>query len=265
MRHQFSYRSRENGTRTRWRLFFVTVLALVVIAVDALTGGMVRSGARSLAASVSVFGSRIASSVTDTAYFSTRRSLGAEIASLREQLGLYRERAALYESLRRENETLRALAHVATGTPGITAPVVSSFRASPYGTFLIGAGTGDGLRAGALVLTGSGFALARITEAGVETSAARTFFATGEETDALIGEVAAVVSGRGGGNAVAYVPRAAAVGVGSVVLAPAYGGRPIGVVGRVESDPANAEQTVYISLPVNLASIQYVYVVTTGI
>ena len=66
--------------------------------------------------------------------------------------------------------------------------------------------------------------------------------------------------GDGGGNAHASVPRGIPVHEGDAVIANAYGGRAIGVVGKVVSSPASAEQTVYMRLPVDLASLRYVYI-----
>jgi cell shape-determining protein MreC len=264
MRSQFSYRSERGVARARRRLFFATALVFVIIAIDMLTGGAVRASARTAAAQISVWGSGAKASITDTGYFTTRSALAREVASLQEQLALYRERAALYSMLARENEQLREMVNIAAGASGITAPVVSSFRASPYGTFLIGAGADDGVGVGDLVLTGSGFVIGRVTDTGDGTSSATALFASGEHIDAIVDGVPVVIAGRGGGNAQAALPRSAIVETGGIVTVPAYGGRPAGVIGRVESDPAEAEQTIYIKLPVDLASTQFVYVVSSS-
>lgn len=261
---QYTYRPRQGSSRARRGFFAVTALIILIVAIDVLSGGIVRSGAQTLTGRVSQLGAAATVSIGGSGYFSSRAKLTAEIDSLREQLTLYRERAALYGALVRENEELRLLAHLAERSGGITAPVISSFRASPYGTFHIGAGESDGVRAGDLVLTASGFALGRVAEVNAHQSTIITLLASGERVDALIGEVPVVLEGRGGGNAIANAPRAARVVVGDVAVSTQYANRPVGVVGRIESEAASAEQTLYLNLPSNLASMRYVYVVATS-
>jgi hypothetical protein len=57
------------------------------------------------------------------------------------------------------------------------------------------------------------------------------------------------------------MPRGIEIQEGDVVTAPQLGGRPIGLVGHIDSDTSSAEQTVLVSLPVNLASLRYIYIV----
>ena len=71
---------------------------------------------------------------------------------------------------------------------------------------------------------------------------------------------ATLLEGRGGGNARALLPRGVEVKENDPVFAPSLGSRPVGVVGSIESDPSLAEQTIHVSLPVNLDSLRYVYV-----
>ena len=84
-----------------------------------------------------------------------------ENAALREQISRLEERSAAYQVLVEENKSLREMTRAASLGVGVTAPVISSFRASPYGTFLIGAGSADGISPGDIVLSSENFVIGR--------------------------------------------------------------------------------------------------------
>jgi cell shape-determining protein MreC len=176
------------------------------------------------------------------------------------------ERAAASEALRAENDALRALVNV-VGTSseetggGVTVPVVSSTRSSPYGTFLIGAGVLDGITQNSIVLTSGGFVIGTVTDTASHTAVVTEVFAPAASIDASVNGAPASVLGSGGGNAHTKVPRDLAVAVGDPVFAAVFEQRAIGVVGAVASSSASASQDVYIRLPVNLAALQYVYII----
>lgn len=206
-------------------------------------------------------------SISGSGFFSTRRALLAENAALTEQVAQFQERSAAYRVLKDENNALRELlnvAEVAQGKnkeSGITAPVVSSFRASPYGTFHVGAGSADSVAEGSLVLSAENFVIGRIESAGAHASLVRELFAPNVSVDAVLRGIGVAVQGQGGGNARADVPRQAEVAVGDPVISAAFGGRAIGVVGNVSEDAGNAYKRVHIYLPVNLPVLQFVYIV----
>ncbi len=258
---EFSHRSLHGAKEGRRRLFAVTALIVILIVLDALTGGSVRGLVRSFTAGAWERTERVRSAITDSGYFSTHRSLAGENAALREQVAQYREKAAAYEVLLAENAQLRDALSLASGQRGMTAPIVSSFKSSPYGSFLIGAGTDDPIAAGDLVVTQGGFVVGSVSEVLTDTASVKGIFSAGQVTDALLRQHAIVVTGDGGGNAHASVPRSVVVKEGDPVIAPTYGGRAIGIVGRVESSPTSPDQEIFIRLPVNLSSLRYVFII----
>ena len=256
----FSHRSLHGDKEGRRRLFAMTALVVLIILIDTFTGGSVRAMVRNAAASVWLQSEHARTAIGENGYFSSRRALANENAMLREQNAQYREKAVAHDVLAEENSQLRASLSLAQNKTGMTAPVVSSFKSSPYGTFLIGAGSGDPIAVGDFVVTQGGFVVGVVSEVLQKTSSVRGVFSAGEVTDALLGQTAVVVTGDGGGNAHTGVPRGVEVAEGDPVVAPAYGGRAIGIVGRVESSPTSPDQQVYIRLPVNLTTLRYVFV-----
>lgn len=256
-----SYRQNKSPHK---RLLAVTALVVFLFLLDVLSGGSVRHQLRGGAVLLGGWSSYVGGSITGSGFFRTRASLEAQNRSLAEELAQYEERAGAYEVLRVENEELRAYVRlvesISGDAQGVTAPVVSSVRTSPYGTFLIGAGEAEGIVRGSLVLTSGGFVVGTVTDTGAHTATVEEVFAPGASVEAIVGGASFTASGSGGGNARAKVPRALSIRINEPVFAPQFGQRPIGIVGSIASSTASASQELFIVLPVNLSSLRYVYI-----
>ncbi len=255
-----SYRQNKSPHR---RLFALTVLVVFLFLLDVLTGGSIRHRLRDGVVVVSEWSRRIGTSITG-GIFSTRASLEARNRFLTEELAQFEERAGSYEVLLAENEQLRGFVNLVEGSlgdaRGVTAPVVSSTRTSPYGTFLIGAGEAEGITRDSFVVTSGGFVVGKVTDVGAHTATVAELFAPGVSTEAIVGGATFPVVGSGGGNARTKIPRALTVRINEPVVAPLLGQRPIGIVGSIASSSASASQEIFITLPVNLSSLRYVYI-----
>lgn len=240
-----------------------TCLVLAIFTADVLFGGFLRVRMQSAVAAVSAQSTSLMRRVLDAGFFSSRASLTAQNRSLSEQLAQYEERAAAYATLEAENAQLREMAHLASRVEGMTVAIISSVGASPYGTFLIGAGQEEGVAAGNIVLTSTGFVLGEVREVARHTATVAEILSPRAFLDGIVGGTAIVVEGRGGGNGQTSVPRGVEISVGTPVVAPAYAGRPIGVVGAVATSSGGATQNVFIRIPVNRSGLQFVYVASS--
>ena len=243
---------------------FVAVLIVVgfIFGIDKLSGGMVRGYARQGGAALSAAASAATSVVTRNGLLSTKRALQDENVQLKDAIQIRDEHAARFKALEDENEALRKMANLAATEKGITAPVLSSFKASPYGTFTIGAGSVNGVNEGNLVLTEGGFILGAVTGVSPHTATVESFFAPGKEIEMNVDGNTFLAEGRGGGNARGEIARDASVSIGDAVLVPAFASRPAGVIGELQSASSSAFSTLYIRLPLNLESLRYVYVLS---
>jgi cell shape-determining protein MreC len=260
-RLEFSHRSLNGAPRGRSRLLFATVLILLIFALDALLGGPFRNFTRGVAASLWTGMGSVRSSIAASGFFARNSTLATENTSLKSQLAALQERAAAYNGLKEENDTLRTMLHFARDSQGVTAPVVSSYHASPYGTFTVGAGANDAIATGDLALSDTGYVVGRVADVGETHTLVKTAFKSGTQIDVIIGNAAVSATGEGGGNARVAVPRGIDVRVGDPVIAPGFGGHPVGIVGKVEQVSTTAEQKVYIVLPVNVSLMRFVYIV----
>jgi len=267
MNTQFSYHSlRGSGSRKGRRLIVATIIVILVLAIDGLSGGGIRTLVRAASARVWGAGSQAFSAISGSGFLSTRRALLGENEGLKQEVARLQAHAAALEVLQSENASLRRIVRLAEAGPGITTPIISSSRSSPYGTFMVGAGSKEGVVVGDLVVMGEGgsggFVVGRVSEVSKHLSLATQIFAPNASTEATIRGASVILEGQGGGNARAEVPRAFSVSPGDVVLSARFRGRAIGVVGSVSDDPSSAYKNVYIGLPVGLDALQFVYVVS---
>ncbi|MDP2649090.1 MAG: rod shape-determining protein MreC [bacterium] len=250
------YRAPKRGRR---RIVAATALIILILIADVVSGGYVRGQVRLIASAVSGWGSALIRGIASTGFLQSSASLKAENRALQAQVARLSERVASAEATKQENDVLRELARLAIETRGITAPIISSVGASPYGTFLIGTGGSD-IVSGDMVLTEGGFVVGIVSDVHDSTALVSEIFSPGNSIDASLGGAYVRVEGRGGGNAHADVPRDLPVGVGDIVVAPGFGQRPIGIVGAVASTSASASQDVYLHLPSALSALSFVYV-----
>ena len=260
MAMRFSYRDR-TATSGRRRLIYATAGVIALLLIDVITGGSIRSFVRDTAGHLSNGFHAAGERISAGGYFTSHAALASENESLKAQLATLQERAALATALQAQVTALSSLTHLAAAQTGITVPIASSFIASPYGTFLIGAGVDQGILRGSIVLSQAGTVIGSVTDVGPHTATVTELFAPGKVIDAQLDGASIVVHGAGGGNATSQVPRGLKIVPGDAVIAPGFNGRVVGIVGHVDSDPSNAAIQVYIGSPVNLASLSYVFVV----
>lgn len=251
---------RPDAPRGRRTLLIVTVFALFLVGIDVLTSGALRNVARPFVVPLVHYGEMGSAAILGADFWTSRETLITENKELREQLSRQSAMIASYDVLAEENDELRRMLNLQDGGQGITAPIISSFRSSPYGTFIVGAGMERGLEEGSVVLSEGGFVLGVITDVSQGSSVGQATFAPGTELDVAVGSTGFTLSGRGRGNSRAEVPRELPLSEGDVVLAAIYASRPVGVVGRIESASSSAFATVHVVFPLNLNDIHYVHI-----
>ena len=243
-------------------VLLVLLISTLAFGLDTLSGGLVRSYTRTISSLAWRAASGVIGSIDRSGILRTRSSLAGENNSLKAQVAERDEEFARLNALESENAMLSEMVHlVSAEKAGLSVRVLSSFHSSPYGTFIIGVGKNDGVGIGSIILTPGGFVLGTVTDVDVHTATVEELFAPMQSVDLIVHSVAFSAQGRGGGNAKAEVPRDAKVAIGDTAIAPAFGGRVAGVIGSIESASSSATQTLFIRIPVNLDTLQFVYVV----
>ncbi|MBI4087972.1 rod shape-determining protein MreC [Candidatus Kaiserbacteria bacterium] len=250
----------------RKRFLLATLIIAIFFVFDVATGGALRSVARAGANFLWSAGSVAESAIFGSGYFSSRRALQAENDALERENAELKAEIAGFATLENENIELRELVRLAENVGGITAPIVSSVRASPYGTFMIGAGSAEGVVAGSIALVGGarGIVLGEVKEVYAHSALVQEVFAPGASVESELRGTSLTFEGHGGGNARAEAPRALEVREGDSVTSAQFSGRLIGIVGAVRAGSASAYQSIYIRTPVSRTEIRYVYVVPSA-
>lgn len=252
--------SGNDGKSPTRALFLVTMFAVLFMSTDWFVNGALRSYTRTFIQPFVSGMYRVSTSLLHTEFWVTRDALQNEVRNLRSELASTQDARAALLVAQKENELLRTMARVAEKTQGVTVPITSSFTSSPYGTFTIGGGSSIGVQVGDAVIAGDGFVLGTVTDVGLDSAVVSAVFAPGASIDVTSNDVGFSLSGRGGGNARAEVPREATLSVGAPVLAPHLANRAVGVIGRIEAASSSAFSDVFVIFPVNTNAIQRVFV-----
>lgn len=199
--------------------------------------------------------------------FSSKASLAAEVAALKEQLASSSIELADRDLLYAENLQLKErLGRHASSTRSLLATVIMRPPGTPYDTLMLDVGTDDGVAVGDLVSAGGSVYIGKISQAYPSASRATLFSAPGESHDALLLTASSSVSvpfslsGQGGASFTGEVPAGTAVEPGDSVLLPNLGVQFVAKVTAVDSSAERSFKTVYLELPVNPLSLRFVEV-----
>lgn len=265
----FHLQSKKRAHTKRTKLFLIigTLVAVVLLATNYFTHGVVSASARSLFASlydIRLPGARIAASVQHV--FTSKQSLIAEQEQLKARVQELEIYALNNIVLATENKELRELLGTATTTHtgGVVSTVLSNGGVYPYGTIVVTNPQGGLLQEGQLVFGAQNILLGIVQTVDTTTSLVRLISAPSEETEVLIGAddriTAATLHGIGNGNMTAEIVRDADIRVGDPVVYVAQETAVIGVVGAIEAKPADAFQLVRVRTPYNLSTIRFVHI-----
>ena len=250
-------------------LWVVAILIVALFALNDALGGAIADSARTSAGALRYAQRALASVGAYTGgVFERKRTLLRERDALKARVRELELYALNNMVLASENAELRALLGAdadSGGTRGTLARVLSRGGSVPYGTVLLALEAATTPEVGAPVFGAHEVVIGHVARASDTTALVRLIAAPGEETPVFIGVddtlTPATLTGVGSGNMVADVPRDAAVAVGDPVML-ADGARAlVGVVGSIETKPADARKTVRVRTPLNLATLRFVRVV----
>lgn len=253
---RYSSQSRPR-TRTR-QLLIVTAAAALIVAADMLTGGGVRENLIPAAGALRAAITRTSATIADSGFFASHSSLAAENASLKEENARYRALALSAEALKAQNDALARMAHLSSVRPGVTATIAGG--ESSVGTFLVSAGSRDGVAQGDIVRTDGGFVIGTVIEVHDTTALCRSLFAPNTSIDAVIEGTHIALEGRGAGNARGKMLPSAPVAEGDVATAASVRGYPIAIVGHIDAGAADGFKEIYVRSPADISTLDYVYI-----
>jgi len=171
-------------------------------------------------------------------------------------------------ALANENKALRqkekAIAEL--GGSGIIAGVVARPPESPYDTLVLAVGEKDGVTLGMEAFGAGGVPLGIVSSLSADFSRITLFSAPHVSVNGWVGDnsIPLTLYGAGAGAFSATAPRTANIAVGDTVFLPEPGALPIGKIARIDSDLSLPSVTLHISPALNIFSITWVILRTTG-
>lgn len=200
-------------------------------------------------------------------------STGAIFSGFDDAAKLAAERDALINTnatLGQENAVLTAkvtdlenlLGATPAPLPGIVAGVLARPPLTDYDTLVVGAGSSVGVAVGDTAYASSSIPVGVVTAVAASSARVTLLSASGEATQAWVGEARTPITlrGVGAGAFVASAPRAASTTIGDQVYVAGPGSVPVGVV-RTEGGEASAPFiTLGVSGVVNIFSLPYVVI-----
>lgn len=191
-----------------------------------------------------------------TNFFKNKNKLADENIMLKDKLVILELKSYDYDSLQKENDSLKSLLGRSGNAEKIIVTVVSKPPRSPYDTFIIDAGKNDQIKLGAKVYISEKIVIGMVKEVQSNTSIVELFSTQSINTD-LINERTGntfTVVGQGGGNYKLEVPKDADVLWGDNFLYPDSTAGIVGTVYFIDTNSQSAFKTVYIRVPVNVFS-----------
>lgn len=187
-----------------------------------------------------------------------RAELASTTAALADRDALYQQNIALKAMLDRPQTSKRLLGAVLQRPPGL-----------PYDTLVLDVGTRNGVVEGDLVFAGGTLAIGEVSSVYGDTSRVSLFSAPGRTYDAQVAPKAAIgtviplsLTGQGAGSLSGEVPAGSVAAVGDPVVIPGLGNELLGSITHIQVSAGSSFETLYVQLPVNVFSLQYVQVQT---
>lgn len=227
--------------------FFLLLRLVAPQLLSTLTSPLSKGGTSMTAATGSFFSS-----------FTDRAALVAERDTLQHHIdALTAREQALMEELADMRTLLGSREHARSEIP---ASVLQRPPVSPYDTFLVNAGTADGVTVNAQVSGPGGVPVGSVSQAEARTAYVTLFSSSGRETEGWAGEERTPVTlrGEGAGAFSATVPQGTNLAIGDMIIVPGFTSAPIGTVRAIHNDPSSPVFEISIRPFVNPFSMTWV-------
>lgn len=219
-----------------------------------------------------------------SSYFSSKKSLLAENAELKEKLYEQEARLTNYNSLLEENIKIKEILgrKISSGLSEkgmILSAILSKPNQSPYDTLVIDTGSKEGVLVDQRVFAFGDIPIGRVKEVYYRSAKVVLFSSPGEKTNvsvplSLPGNKDIISSdennktsdtfmeavGRGGGNFEMILPRDFILKKGTEVVLPDISPLVLGIVETIITDPRDSFQKALLVSPVNIQEIKFVQI-----
>lgn len=172
----------------------------------------------------------------------------------------------LYELLKKENEELKNFLSQNQEKKFVFAAIISRPPQSPYDTFLVDAGSENGLRSGMMVKVHDNILIGYVVDVFAKTSKIKLVSYPGEELSVIIQPIGGgqsipvAAAGMGGGNMEIKLPNSIQVNSGDQVITEGTFPLLLGFVEKVEVNLSDPFQKIMFRTPVNFQELKSVMI-----
>ncbi len=190
--------------------------------------------------------------------FRNRQSLNEELDFLKEKNIELENKTILLESVKAENEELKAMLFRSDKKSYILGSVISRPPQSPYDIIVIDAGSDNGIKQGMKAIAYSSVLIGHVAEVFPGASKIKLISYPGEETNLIIenAKISAIGLGLGSGNIEVKIPSSVEVNSGDKITTDGTFQYLLGLADKIETDPLNPFQNIIFRIPVNLNELQ---------
>lgn len=195
-------------------------------------------------------------------FFSSRRALVSHVTALKLEEEKMHADGALLQLLADENEKLKKELKRETAGSRILATVLFPPGRSLYDTFVIDAGSEEGITEGARVYGFGSVAIGTVSKVDTNTATVLLYSSAGRETSGTMVEsdIAVTLIGRGGGEYEIRMPREVHFEVGQVVSLQSTTPAIFATIEKISTDPRDPFQRLLAKAPINLQNLKWVVV-----
>lgn len=202
------------------------------------------------------------SATTVESALTSKRALVNKITELQATIASYDAELVRSKLLESENDQLKAELNRLPRPHGTLAHVLTLPNRSFYGTFVIDAGSAEGLSVGQQVFAFNSIVLGTISSVTDHTATVVLYSEAGRETTGTTtgSDVAITLIGRGGGEYEVRMPRDVHFEVGGLIAHQSADVSVLAQIERIVTDPRDPFQKLYAKTPVNLQALKWVIV-----
>ena len=198
-------------------------------------------------------------------FFSFKSSLISKVNNLQNQVTSLELKQTDYDAVVKENQDLKSLfgQNVGENPNGrVLARILSKPPESPYDTFVLDAGSDNGIAVGDKVYISDTILIGEITSASLKTSVVNLFSKSGMENSLTDERTGATyqVAGQGGANMSFQAPKDADILWGDVFNYPTLATSVVGSVFYIDQSAQSSFKTVYLRVPGNVFQTKWVMV-----
>jgi cell shape-determining protein MreC len=195
-------------------------------------------------------------------FFKFKSSLVSSNLALEDENASLKLKQVDYDAILVENQDLKNQLGRPDKATRIFSRVLSKPPKSPYDTFLIDAGKGEGVVPGSKVYLSEKIVIGTIVSTTNGSSLVTLFSNSGHKQEVILSRTGAsfVLSGLGGANFNVVVPKDADILWGDTFVYPDSSGSVLGSVYYIDTNSQSSFKTIYIRIPGNAFAAKYVFV-----